>query len=193
MTLPPLYSEPDCRLGDRARGRLVRGDRQHGFVAEHVAGIVADDGAEARAVVGRGGDDRVVLRRCAGDVDAVALPLIAERRRARCAHAERHRRARRDRLARRVRGDARRTRRVRDPIDDAGRGTRSAREVVQAAVAADLEIDGRRNAARKWHDACCPPPDRACGSSRRSSRRRSSRSGTRLETGESRARRTRRR
>ena len=66
------------RLHDRRRRGLVRGDRQHRLVAGRGAKALRHDDAEARAVVRLGGrGDRVVLRRRAGDVGAVALPLVA--------------------------------------------------------------------------------------------------------------------
>ena len=92
-----------------AVGRLVRGDGQHRLVAGRGAERVRHDRAEARAVV-RLGDvgERVVLRGRAGDVRAVALPLVAERRGARGGHGEGGRRPDRDRAVRRLRRDGRR-------------------------------------------------------------------------------------
>ena len=102
-------------LRDRAGRRLVRAHRQHGFVAQDVAEIVGDQGAEARAVVGcRDRRERVVLRGRAGMSTPSRLPLVAQRRRARGAHAEGGRRAWRHRSARRMRGDGRARRAVVD-------------------------------------------------------------------------------
>ncbi len=143
---------PRRRGGDGRGRRLVRRHGERRLVARRGSRPVRHEDAEAGAVVGglhRG--ERVARRRRAGDVDAVPLPLERERRIAARGGGEGRRTADADRLARRVRGDRRREAAgVRDPVDVADRP--AAREVVEAAVAADVEVDRCRCAAGEADD-----------------------------------------
>src|SRR3990170_3041921 len=72
----------------------------------------------------------------------VTLPLSAEGRRTRGAHAEGHRRAGRDRAAGRLRRDRGGGRPIGHPVDHTSRTAADTRQVIQAAVVADLQVDG---------------------------------------------------
>ncbi len=62
---------------------------EHGGIAGHISGGVADDHAKHFAAIARGGDRRRIARRdCAGDSGAVFLPLVSERHSAAGSDAE---------------------------------------------------------------------------------------------------------
>ncbi len=142
-----------CGCRDRRCRGLVRTDREHGLGTRRAAEIVRDDGAEPGAGVGlRDRGDGVVLRRRAGDVSAVPLPLIAKRCRSRRAHAECHRGAGRDSTARGLRRDRGRGRAIGDAVHDTRGPAGHAGEVIEAAIIGHLQVDRGRDPCREGRD-----------------------------------------
>ncbi len=96
-----------CRgLGNVAGWRGIRGDGKLGVIARCAPEAIGYHGTKQRAVIRRlCVRERVVDRCCSGNIASISLPLIAERRRAGCADAERSRLAYRDSLILRMRRD----------------------------------------------------------------------------------------